>query len=37
MKTTLLTPEQAKRVEEALKKKDKEESQIDFLIRKLES
>lgn len=37
MKTTLLTPEQAQRVEEALKKKDKEESQIDFLIRKLES
>ena len=36
-KTTLLTPEQAQRIEEALKKKDKEESQIEYLIRKLES
>lgn len=36
MKTTLLTKDQADRMEKALKKKDKEESQIDFLIRKLE-
>lgn len=37
MKTTLLTDEQAKKLEAALKNKDKDESQIDFLIRKLES
>lgn len=37
MKSTLLTDEQAKRLEEALKNKDKDESQIDYLIRKLEN
>lgn len=37
MKTTLLTPEQAERFESALKKKEKDENQIDFLLRKLES
>ena len=37
MKSTLLTEEEAKKVEELLKKKDKDESQIQYIIRKLES
>lgn len=37
MKSTIIDNEQAKRIEEALKKKGKEESQIEFMIRKLES
>lgn len=37
MKTTLLTEDQAKKIEELLKKKDKDESQIEYIIRKLES
>ena len=36
MKSTLLTEEQAERIEKALAKKGKDESQIDFLIKKLE-
>ena len=36
MKNTMLTNEQANKIEEALKNKNKDESQIDFLIRKLE-
>lgn len=36
MKSTMLTKEQADKIEAALKNKDKDESQIDFLIRKLE-
>jgi len=36
MRTTLLTDEQAERIEKALKKKDKDETQIEYLIKKLE-
>lgn len=36
MKSTLLTTEQAEKLDKLLKKKDKDESQIDFIIRKLE-
>lgn len=36
MKTTLLTEDQAKKIEQLLKNKEKDESQIEFIIRKLE-
>lgn len=37
MKSTLLTDEQAQKITELLKNKDKEESQVEFIIRKLEA
>ena len=36
MRTTLVTDEQSERIEKALKKKDKDETQIEYLIKKLE-
>ena len=36
MRSTLLTPEQADTLSNALKKKDKDETEIEYLLRKLQ-